>query len=81
MPTYIYACPEKHEVTLVHPIEECNIPHHCVECNQEMHRTPQAFRHYYPPGKMLLDILDDNFHNMKARTDKWRRKKQLGKIL
>lgn len=81
MPTYIYKCQNQHESTIVHSFAECDIDHHCPICEGIMHRVPQAVRHGEPAGKLLLDRLNESFNDWKARNDKWKRRKQLGKLI
>jgi hypothetical protein len=81
MPVYVYRCQNNHESTLIHPIGECNLTHNCVLCNGEMHRVPQLMIHYNNPAQSLLNRLNDAFIDKKARNDKWKRRKQLGKII
>jgi hypothetical protein len=81
MPIYLYQCPEKHEEVISHSIGECNIPRFCVLCKGEMHRVPQQVIHYNNPNQTLLNKLHDSFIDKKARNDKWRRRRMLGKII
>jgi len=44
MPQYQYRCQTNHLHTLNHPIDECNVNHHCPDCGTLMHRIPQEIR-------------------------------------
>lgn len=81
MPTYVYSCPNGHEIELFHAIGECNQPHYCVKCNKEMRRIPQRMTFYRPPGAVLLEKMEQAFYDKKARNDKWRQRKAQGKVI
>lgn len=81
MPEYVYTCANDHFESILHSMKDCDIERRCSVCGEVMHRVPQAMRFYFNPGRMLLDKLNDAFIDQKARNDKWRQRKKLGKII